>query len=297
MRSDQRVESLARLDARSRSRRPRRSPIGPRAGRSALLTTTTRGASRRLSRAVRDRRPCSARDRSSTTSMRSATSAAPPRARDAFLLRLHPSESRRPAVSTRPTDRPRMSARSVSRSRVVPGMAVTIARLALSSALNRLDLPTFGVPTIATCAPSRINRPRAAPCEQRDRSVAISASISSHDRLTARRSDSPRPENRATPRAARIRSNSAASIAAIARGQRALELIERRARLQRRDRLDQIGHGFRLHEIELAVEKRAQRELAGLGEPRARGRSPRRRTPCSTTGLPCALISATSSPV
>ena len=53
------------------------------------------------------------------------------------------------------------------------------------------------------------------------------------------------------------------------RGQRALELIERGARLQRRDRLDEVGDGFGLNEIELAVEKRAQRELARLGEPRA----------------------------
>ena len=58
--------------------------------------------------------------------------------------------------------------------------------------------------------------------------------------------------------------------AANRRRQRALELIHRRARLKRRDRVDEIGDRLRLHEIDPAVEVRAQRELAGLGEPRAR---------------------------
>ena len=40
--------------------------------------------------------------------------------------------------------------------------------------------------------------------------------------------------------------------------ERALELIEGRARLQRRHRVDQVGHGLGLDEIELAVEERAQ---------------------------------------
>ena len=53
------------------------------------------------------------------------------------------------------------------------------------------------------------------------------------------------------------------------RGERALELIHRRARLERRDGVDQIGDGLGLHEIEPAVEVRAQRELARLGQPRA----------------------------
>ena len=50
--------------------------------------------------------------------------------------------------------------------------------------------------------------------------------------------------------------------------QRAFELIERDARLQRRRGVNQIGDRFRLDQIPLAVEKRAQRELAGLGQPR-----------------------------
>ena len=85
------------------------------------------------------------------------------------LLRLSTSSvvSRTPAVSTSSSLRPSISAVSVTRSRVVPGIGVTIARPARSSALNRLDLPTFGFPTIATRAPSRISRPRLRLAQQR----------------------------------------------------------------------------------------------------------------------------------
>ncbi len=54
---------------------------------------------------------------------------------------------------------PPMSTRSVSTSRVVPGTAVTIARAAPASALNKLDLPAFGRPTMTTSRPSRSTRP------------------------------------------------------------------------------------------------------------------------------------------
>ena len=57
--------------------------------------------------------------------------------------------------------------------------------------------------------------------------------------------------------------------AANAPRQRALELIHRGARLQRRHRVHQIGNGLGLHEIDAAVEVGAQRELARLGQPRA----------------------------
>ena len=75
------------------------------------------------------------------------------------------------------------------------------------------------------------------------------------------------------------------------------ELIERRARLQRRHGVDQIGDGFGLHQIDPAVEERAQRELARLGEPRAARDIAAATIARSTTGLPCALSSTTSSPV
>ena len=48
--------------------------------------------------------------------------------------------------------------------------------------------------------------------------------------------------------------------------ERALELIERHACLQRRRRVDQISNGFRLNQVALAVQERAKRELARLCE-------------------------------
>ena len=68
-----------------------------------------------------------------------------------------------------------------------------------------------------------------------------------------------------------MRSKSAASTSAMTRRQRPLQLIECRAGLKRRHGVDEIGDGFRLRKIDPAVEKRAQRELARLGEARAAG--------------------------
>src|SRR6187399_2037399 len=50
-----------------------------------------------------------------------------------------------------------------------------------------------------------------------------------------------------------------------------LELIERRAGLQRRHRVDEIRHRFGLDQIETAVQKRAERELTWLRQARAAG--------------------------
>ena len=51
--------------------------------------------------------------------------------------------------------------------------------------------------------------------------------------------------------------------------QRALELVHCRARLQRRDGIDQIGDGLCLDQVEPAVQMGPQRELARLAETRA----------------------------
>src|SRR5262249_51634395 len=48
--------------------------------------------------------------------------------------------------------------------------------------------------------------------------------------------------------------------------QRALKLIKGDTRLQRRDRIDQIGHRLRLRQIDASIQKCSQGELARLGE-------------------------------
>ena len=188
-----------------------------------------------------------------------------------------------------------MSARSVSRSRVVPGIAVTIARLAFSSALNRLDLPTFGAPTIATCG-AFAHQPAARRLRSSASMRAITPAIDVARLLR-------RDEVIALVGKIERRFELGDDVEQLLldrrdrRRQRAFELIERGPRLQRRDRVDQIRDGLGLDEIELLIEERAQRELARLGEPRAgvdrRAQDRAREQP----GLPCAEISTTSSPV
>ncbi len=68
-------------------------------------------------------------------------------------------------------------------------------------------------------------------------------------------------------------------------GQRALQLIHRRLRLNQRHRIDEITDRFGLHEIEPAVEIRAQRELAGLRQ-RAPADIAASTMRCSSSGLP-----------
>src|SRR5260221_14219790 len=53
-------------------------------------------------------------------------------------------------------------------------------------------------------------------------------------------------------------------------GQRALKLIERGPRLERRHGFDEIGHRLRLRQVYPAVDERSKRELPRLRQPRAR---------------------------
>ncbi len=66
--------------------------------------------------------------------------------------------SRMPAVSKSFTGMPPMDAVSETRSRVVPGMSVTMARSCSSRRLKRLLLPTLGRPTMASVRPPRHQR-------------------------------------------------------------------------------------------------------------------------------------------
>jgi hypothetical protein len=89
---------------------------------------------------------------STTTSTRSASASA---SIDFLIPMLSASSraSRIPAVSTSSTGIPPIATVSLTRSRVVPGCAVTIARSRSTSRLNKLDFPTFGRPTIASVNP------------------------------------------------------------------------------------------------------------------------------------------------
>ena len=71
--------------------------------------------------------------------------------------------SRIPAVSTILMGIPSIFRYSSTVSLVVPGISVTIARSSSSSQFNKEDFPTFGLPTMTVCKPSRMILPRSAP--------------------------------------------------------------------------------------------------------------------------------------
>ena len=68
--------------------------------------------------------------------------------------------SRRPAVSTKVTGNPQRSQRTSMASRVVPGIADTMATSRRAKALRRVDFPAFGGPARTTVKPSRRRSPR-----------------------------------------------------------------------------------------------------------------------------------------
>ena len=158
------IDAAARRPARASNPLPQR--VEPVAGRrrhlDAIRASTTQAPADRLLFATRtisavDRRATIAGSEPASGPIGPSTHAASRRRRrSACRDRATPSAStrssvsRRPAVSTSVTRSPSMSTVSVTRSRVVPGTSVTMARAAPTSALNRLDLPTFGAPTIAT---------------------------------------------------------------------------------------------------------------------------------------------------
>ena len=176
----------------------------------------------------------------------------------------------------------------------MPGISVTIARAEPTSALNRLDLPALGRPddhdhpAFADDAPGPAVR-----CESIE-GVAQPAGVGR--RLIAR------DEMKALVGKIERRLETSRQIEQLrvdARnrlGQRPLELVHRGPRLERGDGVDQIGHRFRLREVDPPGEIGAQGELARLGEPRA-GRHRQFDDATNRSGLPCPLISTTSSPV
>ena len=125
---------------------------------SSLLPATTRAASS----GTRSRRAWSAAVqpavRSNSNSTRSALARAS-RLRSMPSCSTRSSVGRMPAVSSRVRGTPSRTNWLSSRSRVVPGTSVTMARCLWLSRLSRLDLPTLGRPTIATRRPSRSSSP------------------------------------------------------------------------------------------------------------------------------------------
>ena len=119
--------------------------------------------------------------------------------------------SRMPAVSLRRTTLPSSTMRSLSTSRVVPGMSVTMARSALNSAFISEDLPTFGRPHSTTDAPSRSIRARLGSA----RFASSPASASNSTRASAPTTASSTSSGKSTAACMRLKSSVSFSTAPV----------------------------------------------------------------------------------
>ena len=151
-------------------------------------------------------------------------------------------------------------------SRVVPAIGVTIATSSPASRLRRLDLPTFGRPTSTIESPAR----SAAPA--RPRSTMLSSRSAHPGEPSVRVGSAQEIDVLVGKVECRLGERSQLDQRLDLGADRARELPRQAARRSpgrgRRRRVDQVGHTLGLREVELAVEERAQRELARLGEPR-----------------------------
>ena len=185
--------------SRGRIRRRVRRPTPPSRASPAIAADSQRSApgrscSQRRSRAARRRRVQQRRGRRrSAAPIASSTTTTTSAAAPAFSARATPSRSTgsvvsrgRPPCPTSVIRMPSSITASVSRSRVVPGTAVTIARSAPASRLNSVDFPTFGRPTMATVTPSRSSRPAPRLGQQRLHASARHAHPRPHASLPAR---------------------------------------------------------------------------------------------------------------
>ena len=152
-------------------------------------------------------------------------------------------------------------------SRVVPGMAVTIARFSSSSALSSEDLPTFGRPIIATRAPLAQQHPGAALRDERGAArgeffYPRGALVLRYEALALLGKIEVHLKRRGEVRQL-VHENFYLG------GQPSLERA--RGGLERlvAARLYNAEHGLRLRKVDAPVDEGAPRELAGLGKPRA----------------------------
>ena len=205
------------------------------------------------------------------------------------------SESRRPAVSTRRSGKPRTWQATSMRSRVVPGVGATMARSSRTRALSRLDLPTLGSPKMTASAPSWRRRP----------SGAVRRSSPSRARISSTRAAKSAPTRGSMPSSAKSRlasrwlsrSMSSRRMGSSARPSAPSFMARALARGALGWRVEQIEQALGLGERELVVEERALSELARPAAARAPRARQARRMASTMRGLPWQEISTVSSPV
>ena len=231
---------------------------------------------------ARQRRPAAARAsasirraRAHRRASRASTSSSARSARSiAAHVRAMPSRStssavsRRPAVSTIVSGMPAISICRSTVSRVVPGIGVTIAASSRDQPIQQARLADVGRADQHDGQP--VAQQRAGVARARARAQAVARIDASRSRTSPSRRKSMSSSGKSSVASVNIRSSISASTQRVHFARElAGEAARRGARGGGRRRFDQVGHAFRLREIELAVEERALREFAGLGEPRA----------------------------
>ena len=197
-------------------------------------------------------------------------------------------------MSTSSMGMPSSEIRSVTRSRVVPGVAVTMARSRSTRRLKSELLPAFGRPTMARVRPS---------CTMRPRANDASRAASGGDKLVDAAGDLGLRRHVDIVFGevdARFEQGDELDECLFdgrdASAERTAHLACGLARLRECLRFDQVADCFGLGQIESAGEKCALGELAGLGEARTKIEGAAEQS-SRTTGEPCAAISTRSSAV
>src|SRR5690348_7473367 len=231
--------------------------------------------------------------RSTTRKTRSAR-ASSARARRMPSLSTTSADSRKPAVSARVNSTPSSTIDSRSTSRVVPGISVTIARSLPASAFRRLDLPTLGSPTITARMPSVRRAPRWAAASKACSPHVTSSnnrSITGFDAL----SDASSEKSIAASTSTRRRTISFASASARRENSPSSERTAARACASERAAIRSATASAWVKSSLLF--KNARSENSPARAARAPSSHARRTNASSTTGLPWACSSSTSSPV
>ena len=153
-------------------------------------------------------------------------------------------------------------------SRVVPAIGEVIAASRRANWFSRLDLPALGGPTIATAMPSRSRSPRWPSARCALDFVGQFGGLGRDPRLDLGRQVLVGEIDRRFEM--RQKAQQPLAPAAIELAERAVELAQRLAPLRLGFGGGEIGHRLGLGQVELAVQKSAAGEFAGLGEPQTR---------------------------
>ena len=183
---------------------------------------------------------------------------------------------------------------SRSTSRVVPAAALTMARSLPASAFNRLDLPAFGRPTMATRNPSLSRKPRRA---SRSNSASSACTVTSWRSMagSARKSISSSGKSIAASICTRSATSACSRASTLRENAPSIDCSAARAPACERDAIRSATASA------CARSSLPLRKARSVNSPGRASRAPnahaRRSSRSSNTALPCPCNSSTCSPV